>query len=119
MVSNAIVINSNPILDQEWILRKIAHFHCNNKSEVFDWSQIRKVVSTINAALPKESWFKCLFEDRLDKLGFSISETIPHALGKDSFTFGRNVLFVIYFIIPSYLMQTKMSSYKVNFFNSF
>ena len=99
MVSNAIVINSNPVLDQEWILRKIAHFHCNNKFEVFGWCQIRKVVSTINAALPKESWFKCLFEDRLDKLGFSISENIPHALGKDSFTFGRNALFVIYFIV--------------------
>ena len=83
MVSNAIVINSNPILDQEWILRKIAHFHCNNKFEDFGWNQIREVVSAINAALPKESWFKCLFEDRLDKLGFSISETIPHALGKD------------------------------------
>ena len=100
MVSNAIVINSNPILDQEWILQKIAHhFHCNDKLEDFDWSQIRKVVSTINAALPKESWFKCLFEDRLGKLGFSISETIPHAIGKDFFTFGRNALFVIYFII--------------------
>ena len=99
MVSNAIVINSNPVLDQEWILRKIAHFHCNNKIEVFGWSQIRKVVSTINAALPKESWSKCLFEDRLGKLGFSISESIPHALGKDSFKFGRNALFVIYFII--------------------
>ena len=99
IVSNAIVINSNPVLDQEWILQKITHFLCNNKFEDFGWSQIRNVISTINAALPKESWFKCLFEDRLDKLGFSISETIPHALGKDSFTFGRNALFVIYFIV--------------------
>ena len=93
-VSNAIVIYSNPILDQEWILQKIAKFHCNDKFEGFGWSQIRKVVSTINAVLPKESWFKCLFEDRLSKLGFSMSENIPHALGKDSFTFGRNALFV-------------------------
>ena len=44
MVSNAIVINSNPILDQEWILQKIAHFHCNNKFEDFGWSQIRNVL---------------------------------------------------------------------------
>ena len=107
MVSNAIVINSNPVLDQEWILQKIAHFHCNNKFEVFGWSQIRNVVSTINAALPKESWFKCLFEDRLGKLGFSISKDIQHALGKDSFIFERNALLVFLVLLKNDFVPSK------------